>query len=198
MTEQMMRRSRVILRLRFPLLALFLILSGPVQVCSAAEGPLLQATHPFQEAVAESVVIDKPSRAQGDLLPQPPQLSPEEQQRLEQAVERTHLPGPRPSPSRDAAAIFDAVGPSVPATGEAASPVEKAMGAAPLAPGTFTFLQNVDLGAGAPSGYTSVVGEPSVGNNGTALPDRQLVRRFVHRRRADLQLRESVYDFFPP
>ncbi|WP_337286848.1 hypothetical protein, partial [Candidatus Methylomirabilis sp.] len=119
--------------------------------------------------MAESVVIDKPSRAQGDLLPQPPQLSPEEQQRLEQAVERTHLPGPRPSPSRDAAAIFDAVGPSVPATGEAASPVEKAMGAAPLAPGTFTFLQNVDLGAGAPSGYTSVVGEPSVGNNGTAV-----------------------------
>src|SRR5574337_1774752 len=43
------------------------------------------------------------------------------------------------------------------------------IGATPLAPGPFTFFQNVDLGAGAPNGYTSVVGEPSVGNNGTAV-----------------------------
>jgi len=164
-----MERRRLNSTPRPAALVLLIVLFGLPQVGSAAEKAVLQATHPFQEAVAESVSIGKPSPAQGDLLPEPPQLPPEEQQRLEQAVEWTHLPGPRPSPSKDAAAMFDVVGPSVPATGEAASPVERAMDAAPLAPGTFTFFQSVDLGGGAPSGYTSVVGEPSVGNNGAAV-----------------------------
>jgi len=155
--------------LRPSALVLLVVLLGLSHVGSAAEGAVLEEAHPSKEEAAGSVSIGKPSVVQANLLPEPPQLSPEEQQRLEQAVERTHLPGPKPSPSKDAAAKFDAAGPSVPATSEAASPANGAMAAAPLAPGTFTFFKNVDLGAGAPSGYTSVVGEPSVGNNGAAV-----------------------------
>ncbi len=164
-----MERKRLPSLVRLTVFALLIMLFGLPQVGSVAERGVLEEMQPSKEAAAGSVSIGKPSIVQGNLLPEPPQLSPEEQQRLEQAVERTHLPGPRSSPSKDAAAMFDAVGPSVPTTGEATSPAKRAMDAAPLAPGTFTFFQNVDLGAGAPGSHTSVVGEPSVGNNGTAV-----------------------------
>lgn len=166
-----MERRRGNSVLRPAALLLLTMLFGLLQVGSAAEMAGLEETQLLssKEAAAGSVAIGKPSVAHGNLLPEPPQLHPDEQQRLEQAIERTHLPGPRPSPSKDAAAQFDTMGPSVPATGEAASPVDRTMAAAPLATGTFTLFQNVDLGAGAPSGYTSVVGEPSVGNNGTSV-----------------------------
>src|SRR5574337_1250029 len=166
-----MEQKRVISVLRPAALLLLVVLFGLPQVGSVAERAGLEETRSlgFNEATSGSVSIGRPSVVQGNLLPEPPQLSPEERQRLEQAINRTHLPGPQPSPSKDAAAKLDAVGPSVPATGEAASPAKRAMDAAPLTPGTFTLFQNVDLGAGAPSGYTSVVGEPSVGNNGTAV-----------------------------
>src|SRR5574337_1983630 len=166
-----MEQKRVISVLRPAALLLLVVLFGLPQGASVAERAGLEETRSlgFNEATSGSVSIGRPSVVQGNLLPEPPQLSPEERQRLEQAVEETHLPGPRSSPSKDAAAKLDAVGPSVPATGEAASPAKRAMDAAPLTPGTFTLFQNVDLGAGAPSGYTSVVGEPRVGNNGTAV-----------------------------
>ncbi len=39
----------------------------------------------------------EPKQIQLSPTEEPPQLSPEERQRLEQAVEGTHLPGPKPS-----------------------------------------------------------------------------------------------------
>lgn len=163
-----MKWKRLTSLARLTAFALLVVLFGLPQVGLVAERAVFEETQPSKEEAAGSVSIGRPSVVQGNLLPEPPQLSFEEQQRLEQAIEQTHFPGPRPSPSKDAAATL-AVSPSVPPTGKAASPAKMVMDAAPLAPGTFTLFQNVDLGAGAPSSYTSVVGEPSVGNNGTAV-----------------------------
>jgi hypothetical protein len=52
-----------------------------------------------QETSAETErgTAGEPKRIQLPPAEEPPQLSPEERQRLEQAVEGTHLPGPKPS-----------------------------------------------------------------------------------------------------
>ncbi len=81
-----------------------------------------------------------------------PKASPQEQQRREQLLNKIHLSGPA-IPSASAA-----VGPSNPQTNVVNLP---------MAPGTFTLINNSALGAAAPSGYKSTINEPSVASNGS-------------------------------
>lgn len=68
----------------------------------------------------------------------------------------SNLPGPpTPVDHRARAMGYTPVVPPSTITGEAAA-----------APGDFMIYRSSDLDSGAPSGYTSVVGEPAVGNNG--------------------------------
>jgi hypothetical protein len=54
--------------------------------------------------------VGEPGQVQSPPIGEPPPLSEEERQRLEQAVEGTHLPGPKPSRDR---AVEEAPGPHV-------------------------------------------------------------------------------------
>lgn len=115
----------------------------------------------IKASVATVELVIGPSAA--PLLKKPPVLTEEQRRRLEEALARSHRPGP-PLPVEPGSDPEAAV-PSEPAT-EARAPGAEAEAIPRLAPENFQIFRNEDLGEGAPAEYTSLVNEPSVAQNG--------------------------------
>ncbi len=150
--------------LLFSLIAAFLAVLGIVLIAWGNQSP----PSPTSLAVAAQTAAIEAHLGPFPLAlsAEPPKLLPEVQQRLEIALSRTHLPGPV-VPVDPSARVSNAL-PTLPET-IALAPGVAASYYAPMAPGDFKFFRNADLGAGAPSGYTSVVNEPSVGVKGNVV-----------------------------
>ncbi|HSP56453.1 MAG TPA: hypothetical protein VLS25_12800, partial [Dehalococcoidia bacterium] len=148
----MIRFRGIILALLFPLLMLSAG-PGPAGAVTPSQPP-----SPTGQAVAATATAGPPQRTHAAVLSSPPEMTAAQLTQVQQAVDRSGGHGPPLAASAAAAA------PAVPETGAATSG-----GAAPLAPGTFSFFRNVDLGAGAPTSQTSSTDEPSVANVGNVV-----------------------------
>jgi|GEM_PF-3949770 len=131
------------------LCAVIVLLIGNTPALADGEGTSLQATMAEPEFYAP-VFLEEMSP-----------VSPEEMERREEALERTHLPGP-PLPRTNL--------PIIPPSKESqTSPVElsntegsEGEGLLLLNPEDFMIGLNRRLGSGAPDGYKSTVGEPQL------------------------------------
>ena len=110
---------------------------------------------------SQATVAPRLDRVVPELSGDWPQLSPEQLARVEKALEQTHRPGP-PLPV-DPTINPKSVAPTSPPTEPQIPSEEENIPPMSL---DFKFFRNQDLGSGAPSGFTSVVNEPSVGNRG--------------------------------
>jgi hypothetical protein len=107
--------------------------------------------------IVKTATVTAPKSVHIDYLAEPPELPTEAIEILQaQMCDLSSLPGP-PIPVEDDARPEMVIP-------EGQSFINE--GGKMLAPGDFMFFQNSDLGGGAPSGFTSVVNEPSVGTNG--------------------------------
>jgi hypothetical protein len=142
-------------------IVLFITVMGvPTQVCAQDELGLgsqetvqMTAEPRFDEVPQEKYLSDTP-----------PVLSEETLQHLLEAQQRTHLPTP-PLPVGPASDPDEVIpGPESEPPTQSDEPIQS--DPKPLASGDFVLFRNQDLGSGAPTNYTSMVGEPSVGANG--------------------------------
>jgi len=113
-------------------------------------------------SVTASEAFVEAHHVQGNLLSEPPQMTDEQLLMMQQCIDNRNLPT-FPTPVEQP--IPPMYAPTAPES-EIDFSDHTTNANAPAAPGDFRVYRNQDLGGGAPSGYTSVVGEPAVGNTG--------------------------------
>jgi hypothetical protein len=111
---------------------------------------------------SEGVVISPSFDVSNEVLAEPPQFSAEVREQLEEVLRKTHLPGPVIPVAEDVIAIPSGLETEVQWPGDVTS-------TEPQAPNDFRYFRAADLGAGAPTSFTSIVNEPSVGNDGNVV-----------------------------
>jgi len=112
------------------------------------------------QAEVMQAFVNAARHVQAEYLAEPPELPLEVQEQIEiLKCELSNLPGP-PTPEEEGAQ------PQFIVPDQLQTDVQERTPPFPLAPGDFKMILNRDLGSGAPSNYTSVVNEPSAGNNG--------------------------------
>lgn len=129
-------------------------LASLIFIAVAQQNNVLEDT-PSGTALALTANLAAPEFVKIQFLDKLPAVSPEEQQRREEILKKTHLPVPQPhqelDPQVNAQTVL--IGAETNATNLQSDP-------------NFTIFNNSALGTTIPSGFKSTVGEPSAANSG--------------------------------